>query len=95
MIKYIHLRLWDNSLSESPCPKGGATVAYEFMPDNGPTSVIRYTIALCNDKDHYNKSIGRLIAGGRLAKHKDVMEIPHIEGKKVVEQVIEHLAADV
>ena len=44
--------------------KGGATVAYRREP-NGSFS---YAVALCSDRDNFNRRIGRDISLGRLVK---------------------------
>jgi len=52
-IKFIHVRNGTHF--------GGMTVAYAVHDDQ-----LHYNIAICSDKDHYCKAIGRNIAAGRL-----------------------------
>lgn len=59
-ITYRHFRLFDN-IGETK-PKGGATLAF-FVDLRDPDN--RYAIvgyALCSDKDHFSKTIGREVA---------------------------------
>ena len=70
-VRFLHFRdVWDindfDDLSEKPQieGKGGATVAYQREP-NGSFS---YAVALCSDRDNFNRRIGRDISLGRLVK---------------------------
>lgn len=69
--KFIHLRKgWSESSFDETgglvfvdhlLPHGGATLAFE---QDG--TIVRYSYALCSDRDNYDKSLGRTIAAGRL-----------------------------
>lgn len=89
-IKYVHLRCFQ--LEGTIEPKGGITIAYEFMLDNGPTSVVRYSFAICSPKDHYNKKIGRAVAAGRLrpGSKAPTYEFHRVEGVNTVEQILNY-----
>lgn len=70
-VRFLHFRdVWDindfDDLSEKPQieGKGGATVAYRQEP-NGSFS---YAIAVCSERDNFNRRIGRDISLGRLVK---------------------------
>lgn len=85
MTKFVHVRNfeWDGRLS----PRGGVTIAYNFDPETRQAS---YYSAKCNDKDHYNKKIGRRITAGRLSKYGGTtLQVP--EGQKVADFVTRHL----
>lgn len=68
-IRYIHLRVHDfpapgDDQDALLSPFGGTTIAYRLLDEK----TIEYAVAECNDKDNYNKKIGRDIATGRLLK---------------------------
>lgn len=86
MTKFVHIRhyTWDGKVYA----KGGHTIAYNFDPE---TRQAVYTEAKCNDRDHYNKKIGRAITGGRLAKHGGTqVQVP--EDQRVADFIVRHLA---
>jgi len=60
-----HLRKEDRVMEEVD-PKGGITLAFKVYrhtkPSGYPGFTIYYGIAICNDKDRYDKRIGREIA---------------------------------
>lgn len=85
--KFIHLRHF--GLASSGLfltAKGGATIGYRKTDDGE----VAYAVALCNDHDHYNKSIGRAIATGRLDKGIKVSNFNPVEDVPLAEQVLEH-----
>lgn len=47
--------------------QGGLTVAWRA---DVPNNVLVYSVAICSDKDNFNKKIGRTIAEGRLKANK-------------------------
>lgn len=59
MCKYIHIRKITEGKIQG---KGGATIAYEALPNGG----FLYATALCHHKDNFNKHLGRVKAAGRL-----------------------------
>jgi hypothetical protein len=59
---YIHYRRRDNHTGEVSDPRGGATVAFQ-LSDNG-TAKLAY--AFCNNKEVFNRKLGRVISTGRL-----------------------------
>ena len=59
-IMFCHERVFRRA-EFTPAATGGATIAYREI-DGG----VEYAVALCSEKDHYNKKIGRQIARGRL-----------------------------
>lgn len=88
MVKYIHLRVYDEAHG-GPLSKGGITFAYDIQGDQ-----IRYTMSKCNDKDHYNKKIGRAIASGRLAKGIGVTVLLAKEGHTATERVLDNFTQE-
>lgn len=66
-VRYAHERTTD--LAGTIIPKGGATIAYisDSRHDNKQPPLIS-EMAVCSDKDTYDKKLGRKIALGRLLK---------------------------
>lgn len=85
MVKYIHLRVYKDVHSIVPEAKGGITFAYDITGDT-----INFTTSTCNARDHYNKKIGRAIAGGRLACGKGVESLPTSENYTATEVILNH-----
>lgn len=88
--KFIHVRVHKiemgaTGLKRTVHPKGGITYAYDL---EGNT--VRYAYAQCSAKDSYNRSVGRAVAAGRLAKDGSpkVHTFTLAEGEKVVDQVL-------
>jgi hypothetical protein len=81
--KFIHLRVLDSM--GKPYSTGGVTVAYKLLEENR----VLFQYAICTDKDNYNKSIGRAIAGGRLEKHPHIMHVnkPELAHLEIIEAV--------
>jgi hypothetical protein len=71
----MHFRHFSDKLE----PKGGVTLAYQLQTLDDQIVGISYGFALCTTKDHYNKRIGKLIAGGRLEKHPEYTSIDNPE----------------
>lgn len=63
-VKFRHIRNYtlDADLSESISNMGGATICYKEVEPNK----IRFAVALCSDKDNFEKKKGRIISAGRL-----------------------------
>lgn len=82
-IKFIHHRPFMDFQSKDKKLKrmyyNQATIAYT-KPENGKC-VIAY--ARCNDKDNYNKKIGRTIASNRLTRNGIVVDVE--VGKHIVQ----------
>lgn len=71
-VKFVHLRYMtyveeSNGDDDWFVPvidnMGGITVAYTRNSDG----TVNYALAICSDKDNYNKRLGRQISSGRLA----------------------------
>ena len=74
-VYYMHFRQLDlaNSVFDSNhrlSPNGGMTVAYRYYYTDDNKTHIQYSVAKCDSREHYNKKIGRAIAGGRLLSGK-------------------------
>lgn len=81
-VQFIHLR--DKSI-----PNGGITIAMD-MADR--ESVRAYAIARCNDKDNYNKHVGRAKSGGRLLSQRERFTPSHlITREEVIQRVIQYV----
>jgi hypothetical protein len=65
---FIHYRRRDNHTGEVTDPRGGATVAFQLTA-NG-TAKLAY--AFCNDKEVFNRKLGRVISTGRLEAEREV-----------------------
>ncbi len=87
MVKYIHLRVHKDAFSTYPEAKGGITFAYDITGNT-----INFTASKCNAKDHYNKKIGRAIAGGRLACGKGVESLIVDPNRTATETILNHFA---
>lgn len=85
MVKYIHLRVYKDEHSTVPEAKGGITFAYDITGDT-----INFTTSTCNARDHYNKKIGRAIAGGRLACNKGVSLLSTDPNRTATEVILNH-----
>lgn len=72
-VAYMHFRHYNYEGDLQP--KGGLTLAYQLIYENEEIAGIAYALALCNSKDHYNKRIGKLISGGRIAKFPMLSDI--------------------
>jgi hypothetical protein len=85
-MRFIHLRKYAQKfrLCDEILPKGGTTIGYVIDGEN-----VKYSISRCNDKDHFNKRIGRLICEGRMKKHCYFM-MPLVK-----EHLIDAIIADV
>ena len=78
-VRFIHLRLAKPrgfKLSDAYqrydyLAKGGMTVAYHVQEVSPDLVYVKFHIAICNAKDHYNKRIGRAISYGRLCAGAD------------------------
>lgn len=87
--KYIHVRihrieLGPNGMTKTHHPKGGVTYAYDLDGQS-----VRYAFAVCSSRDSYNRSIGRAVASGRLAKGQGITFTLE-EGTKVVDQILKY-----
>lgn len=88
MTKFIHIRR--SSLLGELSPMGGLTVAYDFDPE---ARVVAFTTAKCNDREHYNKKVGRAVTEGRLSKYGgEKLNVP--EGEHVTDIVLTHILGD-
>lgn len=66
-----HFRLF--GLHGELLPRGGVTVLVEEFPNEDGYDVA-INAAVCSDKDHYNKSIGRQVTWGRRrSEHESVI----------------------
>lgn len=61
---FMHYRSYDDTQALKPC--GGVTVAIRPRQDGS----IVLAMAKCNDKDVFNKKMGRSIASGRLLAYE-------------------------
>lgn len=97
-VKYVHIRLTEalyhcGKLTYQPLPRGGVTVAYFLLPEEGQQWDVQFAVAECSDRDNYNKSTGRAIARGRLAsvKHaKSFLISDQTSGSALTGAVIDH-----
>lgn len=83
-IKFIHCRNIDKQGVVSP--KGGLTVAYCL---NNQFKVVGWAAAKCNNKDTYNKHVGRMKAAGRMLSAQYYQDSPEIEEKTFIQQTQE------
>jgi hypothetical protein len=60
-LHFRHVLPWDDKLQ----PTGGLTVAYTINDD---FTEIKFSVACCSEKDHYNKKIGNAVSSGRFTK---------------------------
>lgn len=67
--RFWHLRHFDEEAGETK-PNGGVTVAWRYFPDSNELHLAH---AWCNESDHFNKSIGRKTAAGRLLSSRRVI----------------------
>jgi hypothetical protein len=67
-VYFLHYREYNNYAATlgKLSSTGGATVAYRYVHRDNGLTYVQYTIAKCSKREHFNKRIGRLIAGGRL-----------------------------
>lgn len=86
-VRFIHVRAYEHALSLDPHPCGGITIAYDI---NGDT--ISYATARCADKEHYNKKIGRMVAGGRLAAERGIVKLLVEQGRTATNTIVSHFA---
>jgi hypothetical protein len=68
-IKFFHIRKYNNNSSNSSISNGGLTIAWYI--NNGD---IVYSVAICSDKDDFNKKVGREIATRRLISDQKLIE---------------------
>lgn len=67
MTQFIHLRRNDPRFEHGVTdPRGGITVAFDLDEDTG---LVVSQAAFCNNKDNYNKRLGRVKAAGRLSSN--------------------------
>ncbi len=88
--RFVHLRAVAGPFDHID-HKGGATVAYDIVANNdGSPEKIVYALALCEERDVYNKERGRMISEGRLLnkRGKRVHVLTYRPGTTVREQVI-------
>lgn len=65
--------------------KGGATVVMRYDPEG---DCFYAGTALCHERDNYDKSLGRIIAGGRLEKEPQIIRVGHAgDGKFTATQL--------
>ena len=82
---YMHFRRYTANISRKAArpeilptqgmmlsPTGGCTFAFDLKVDHEGNPFLEFSAAVCSDKDHYNKKLGRAIAAGRLAKGDSV-----------------------
>jgi hypothetical protein len=60
-VKFLHLRNVDDREMGTSSLYGGKTIAYKLEGD-----LMKYVVALCGKKEHFNRKLGNKIAGGRL-----------------------------
>lgn len=119
--KFIHIRpgrYYDaetKSLVGEPDSHGGMTVAYDVVTTHADHTAsghdevvgVRYAIAECHHRDHYNAKKGRLLSEGRLhltdAPTKEhpkgrailhVHTIPYVPGTTVTEQILRDIGIE-
>jgi len=63
-IQFIHRRPVDAATRDFSS-RGGFTVAYRAVPEDNH---VEYSVAVCSDRDNFNKKLGRDIAAGRLTR---------------------------
>ena len=80
-VKFIHCR--NKNQDGSISPQGGLTIAYTL---NEKFKVVGWAAARCNDKDIYNKHIGRAKSAGRLLSDKWYQDCPEIDEKSFIQQ---------
>jgi hypothetical protein len=69
-IKFFHIRKYNNnSHNHNSISNGGLTIAWYI--NNG---AIVYSVAICSDKDDFNKKVGREIATRRLISDQKLIE---------------------
>jgi len=84
-VKFLHLREFEgfeghfDPRRDGPylCLKGGKTIAYKI--EDG---LLKYVVALCGRKEHFNRKLGNKIAGGRLQCEREACQRKYV---KVVE----------
>lgn len=93
--KFIHLRDEERhgplGLFTRDSQFGGATIAYDIVTNNdGTPEKIVYAVAVCDEKDRYNKQRGRKVAEGRLLckRGNRVHVITALPDQKIIEQVM-------
>lgn len=65
-IKIEHVRV-RNHQTGAIGSKGGITLAFEVVTDDAGQSILKAGIAICSDKENYNRATGRALAMKRLA----------------------------
>lgn len=98
-IRFRHLRCY--SADGEVRPTGGVTLAYQV---DFKAKTIEVAWAMCNEVDHYNKSVGRNIASTRLMdvvpKYHEAYQLKAedeqrlYEINEVLDQVNEHIMAE-
>ena len=85
-MRFIHLRKYSDTQDRwgDVLPKGGLTIGYTIDDE-----VVKYSVARCNDKDHFNKRVGRMICEGRMEKNI-CFEIPLVK-----HHLVDAIVADV
>lgn len=72
---YIHARVYKDERinqdyyfhpsSSAAHPQGGFTIAYDVVGEDSNAVEVSYSLAVCSDKDRFNRSIGRQVSEGR------------------------------
>lgn len=65
-VKIEHVRV-RNHQTGAIGSKGGITLAFEVVTDESGQSTLKAGIAICSDKENYNRATGRALAMKRLA----------------------------
>lgn len=66
-MKFIHVRVRDDSQVGGLSTKGGFTIGYKEIGESEDL-VIEWGLAVCSPKDRYEKKLGRDVSTGRLVK---------------------------
>jgi hypothetical protein len=85
MPKFVHIRNRDRA--GKILPHGGFTVAYERVAtDDG--DFVRYAVAKCAKRDHYNRKRGATISSGRLSTGRHPFMLPIDKGDRPLDVVV-------
>jgi len=88
-LKFIHLRRWNYSdfYRDELNPKGGVTIAYSRPDENNRRTV---ALAICSEKDAYNRSLGRACATLKILNEKSFkVNVGWSEPEWVVEDILD------
>ena len=87
-VKFLHLRVVEDSDTATLSLKGGKTIAYKVEGN-----LMKYVVALCGKKEHFNRKLGNKIAGGRLMCDREACQKKHVHTIELTEEsrVIETL----